>query len=119
MTVLTVGLDTDGDAGELPSAGADLIALDEEGRRFSVRFDDQDTSAHFRCGHGVMSTTFRRGLAKGRKSAFEAFLEHRYLSDGCVEAASRHGQWWKSGDPVRSLRAGGAQLSLNPPIGLW
>ena len=39
--VSTVGLDG---AVESPSTGADLIALAEQGWRFSVRFDDEDTS---------------------------------------------------------------------------
>ncbi len=37
-----VGLDSC--IGERPSTGADVIALAEQGWRFSVRFDDEDTS---------------------------------------------------------------------------
>ena len=40
--VQTVALHAD--AVESPSTGADLIALAEQGWRFSVRFDDEDTS---------------------------------------------------------------------------
>ena len=42
VVVQTVGLDAG--LGDVPSTDADVIALAENGWRFSVRFDDEDTS---------------------------------------------------------------------------